>query len=454
MKILGFARIELLRWLLPLSSLMACGGNEAPVGVSNSDGDSKDPAMQDSGPDATNPAAGWVGDGTLDTVDLVEVYDAPDDFFCTRAGCRPGLAVDLEFNPARPGELWVLYRQPYSGELCEETNKTSLGCQLMASRVVVISDADTDHSSAVIKDDGNAWHFMRVATALAFADDDTFATVGEVRTGNFMDDPLDFMGPTWWSADPEIFGIDFGLNGSHLDMLHATPFGMGIAHDPTRFVDTAGTGTRPVFWAFNGAEGAIDRYDFKLPHEPGGKDHSDGTLHRYVWGELLMEAGVPSHMEFGSLGRVPAPSGGLFGEVAQDDDGMVDDWRLFASDTGHQRVVSIDPAKGRLGAGFRTADDQLVDPREVVEVSLQVVVPTGVMQSPSGLAIAGDLLFVGDVETGKVHVFQLDGTPLTVFDTELPVGALAGLAIGPDERLYIADWNEGRVLRVEPEGAR
>jgi sugar lactone lactonase YvrE len=104
---------------------------------------------------------------------------------------------------------------------------------------------------------------------------------------------------------------------------------------------------------------------------------------------------------------------------------MVDDLRLFVSDTGNRRVVRIDPLQGSLGDGFATADNQLADPREVVDVTVEVVVPTGEMQAPSGIAIAGDLLFVGDVDTSRVHVFQLDGTPLAEFDTELPIGALA-----------------------------
>ncbi len=406
--------------------------------------------------DALARVTPWIGDGTSDGVELVTLYTAPQNFFCTASGCREGLAVDLDFNPFRQGELWVLYRQPYSGEPCEESNPQSLGCQLMPSRVVVLSAADGENPQAEVKDDGNAWHFMRLGTSLAFADDDSFATVSEARTGNWMDHPADFMGPTWWSSDPEIFGVDFGLNGSHLDMLHGTPRGMGIAHDPTEWDVVGEIETQPVFWAFNGEAGALDRYDFKEPHEPGGEDHSDGTLHRYVEGQLKMVPGVPSHMAFADLG-LGAPAEGLYGRVRTFENGGSRSgkrWALYVADSGNQRIVRLDTTQGTLGALFATADPQLAEPRMVEDATLEEVVPRGTLTLPSGIAVAGDLFFVSDAQTSVIHAFDLEGQELGRLDTGLSPGALAGLAVGPDSRLYLVDWNQGKVLRIEPrEGA-
>jgi hypothetical protein len=303
------------------------------------------------------------------------------------------------------------------------------------SKVAILDALDTAEPSVEIKEDGNSWHFMRVVTALAFGDDNTFATVGEARTGNFYDSAVDYMGPTWWSADPAIFAQDFERNGSHLDMLHATPFGMGIAHDPHE--DASGR-TRPVYWAFNGQLGSIDRYDFKLPHEPGGEDHSDGTYDRYVTGAVKMVSNVPSHMEFADVS--------LLGGTA----GAGPEWWLYVADSGNQRVVRLDPNSGGTPVSIETQDDQIAEPREVPDARLEVVVEPGQLQLPSGLAVAGELLFVGDAATSTIHVFDLDGEPLGQLATGLPVGSLAGLAIGPDKRLYFADWNEGRVFRVQP----
>lgn len=402
-------------------------------------------------PALARAASEWLGDGTPDGVELVEIYAAPDDFFCSAAGCRPGVAVDLEFNPVRPSELWVLFRQPYSGETCDQADSRSLGCQLMSSKVAIVSAADGDSPSTVVKDDGNSWHFMRVATSLAFADDDTFATVGEARTGNWMDAAPSYMGPTWWSSDPAVFAIDFGLNGSHLDMLHATPFGMGIAHDPTEWASEDGSGYRtgPIFWTFNGDIGAIDRYDFKEPHEPGGEDHSDGLLHRYVEGSLKRAPGISSHMEFASLGKVESSGEGLFGPFRAEG-GQRERWMLYVADTGNRRVVRLDTSTGTLGERIQTPDVQIADPRRVDGAVLEEVVAPGRLAAPSGLAVAGEILFVGDADTSTIHAFDLEGRPLLALETGLDRGALAGLAIGPDSLLYVADWNQGRVLRVVP----
>ncbi len=439
--------------LTALTAAVACSGADDPVGsgseaeVSDTDDADVEAPGTDASGAADSAAAPWIGDGTLDTVELVQVYDAPDQFFCTRSGCRPGLAVDLEFNPVRAGELWVVYRQPYDGQSCNQSDPGSLACELLGSQVAIITDADTANPSVNVLEDGNSWHFMRVVTALAFADNDTFATVGEARTGNWMDHASDFMGPTWWSSKPSEFAVDFGLNGSHLDMLHATPFGMGIAHDPTRWQTATGFDTGPVFWTFNGDIGAVDRYDFKEPHEPGGEDHSDGTLHRYVEGKLKMAPGIPSHMDFANLGQVPSEEG-LFGPSSSEG-GQMPDWWLYIVDTGNQRVVRLDTKSGTLGNAVVTPDPQLADPRQVDGAVLEEIVPAGMLEAPSGIAVAGDVFFVSDAATSRVVLFDLEGEVLGALDTELPAWSLAGLAIGPDERLYFVDWAEGSVYRVE-----
>lgn len=363
------------------------------------------------------------------------VYVAPEDLFCpTPNACNPGFAVDLEFNPAREGELWVVYRQPPASGDCARTGDQS-GCEALKSKVAVITDAHTDASEVELKEDGNSWHFMRLVTALAFAENDSFATVGEARTGNWLDDPLDYMGPTWWSSDPEVFGIDFGLNGSHLDMLHATPFGMGIAHQPT----SDGMEQPHVFWVFNGAIGALDRYDFNEPHEPGGEDHSDGTLHRFFEGELKRVEGVSSHMAFAPDRRT-----------------------LLVVDSGHRRLVAYetplwddgDPMTqtdlvDAPGRSISTPDPQIADPRAVELGELRTLAKLPGWEVPSGLAVGGEQLFVGDAKTGKIHHLDLDGELLQVLETGFEPWSLAGLAWGPDQRLYLANWNEGSVYRVE-----
>ena len=139
--------------------------------------------------------------------------------------------------------------------------------------VALIQDATGDSPEVTMKEDGNAWHFMRRPTSIAFGTNGNLATCGEARTANYEDQPSNYNGPTLWSSDPAIFGVPPkpGQNGTHLDMLHETPFCMGIAHERDN-----------VYWTFNGELGALDRYDFNEPHQIGGEDHADGELFRYV----------------------------------------------------------------------------------------------------------------------------------------------------------------------------
>src|SRR5690606_11343746 len=109
---------------------------------------------------------------------------------------------------------------------------------------------------------------------------------------------------------------------------------------------------------------AIDAYDFKAPHEPGGEDHSDGEVYRYVEGELSRQPGVPSHMQF-----------------------LADGTTLLIADTGNQRVVALDAASGQLGESIAIADEQIADPRRITDAQLSVIVQPGQMQMPSGLVV-------------------------------------------------------------------
>jgi hypothetical protein len=288
------------------------------------------------------------------------------------------------------------------------------GCDALGGKVTIIKDVQAETLEAAALEDGNAWHFMRRVTALAFSEDDTFATVGEARTGNFTNDRGDYMGPTLWSSDPAIFAVDFGRNGSHLDMLHATPFGMGIAHERDH-----------VFWAFNGQVGAVDRYDFLAPHEPGGDDHSDGMVARYVTGQLARLENIPSHMEF-------AP----------------DKRRLLIADTGHGRVVVLDTQTGNEGARIQTAEDQ-VHAHQVNDALLSELVPPGVLTWPSGLAVRAQGFVVADAASNQLYEFSFEGELRHRFETGLEAGSLAGLEFGPDGRLYGVISKPASVVRFD-----
>jgi hypothetical protein len=356
------------------------------------------------------PAQEVLGDGTPESVSLTTLFEASPPF----------VATDLDFNPERPDELWVLLRQPPAGEPCNQPlpgSKSDPSCNAYRGRVAIVSDSTGESPSAQVKEDPNAWHFMRTPTGIAFGGGDTFATCGEARTGNWDDQPADFMGPTLWSSAPDVFAVQpTNGNGSHLDMLHASPFCMGIAHERDN-----------VYWAFNGQIGALDRYDFRAPHEPGGENHLDGQAWRWALGEVTRVPTVPSHLVFD-------PSTSL----------------LYAVDGGGARVLRVDTRTGSDGAAMPTHDAQLPSVTRIDGATIEEVVRPGVLDRPSGIALNGGTLLVTDNATSRIHMFDLDGNAVRALDTGLPSGTLAGVAVGPDGKVYLADVTSGVVRRVDP----
>jgi hypothetical protein len=329
-------------------------------------------------------------------------------------GAENRSATALAFNPLRPDELWVTLRQPESGLPC--TTQVQTGCAALEGRVVVIAGASTAEPSAEVKKDDNAWHFMRRPSSIAFGLDGLFATCGESRTANFEDESVPFTGPALWTSDPAIFGqpATGEQNGKHVDMLHETPFCMGLAHEQDN-----------VYWAFNGDAGALDRYDFNAPHEIGGDDHSDGELVRYAASEVRRVAGVPSHLAYDS-------ASGL----------------LYAADTGNKRIARLYPDTGSP-AGANTAYEPLAVNVQVSGARLETFA-TG-LGAPSGLVLYQDVLIVSDNATSAISIYDLQGRRIASVPTGLPAGSLAGIAVGPDERLYVADLRSGSVIRVHAE---
>lgn len=355
-------------------------------------------------------AASVIGDGSPGAAKLVSLY-------MPKSG---RLATDLEFNPDVPGELWVVLRETVDGTPCNEPpvgGYPAPPCALLGGTMAMITNADHSSPKSVrLVQDPNAWHFMRLPPSLAFGDKSTLATCGEARTGNWDSDSADFIGPTLWSSDPKIFGIQpAGKNGSHIDMLHATPFCVGIAHEAAN-----------VYWLFNGQVGSLDRYDFHAPHEVGGEDHSDGESWRWAKGELSRVPDVPGHLVYDPR-----------------------DGSLYVADTGHGRVLRLDTKSGKDGGPLPTDDPQMPTITEHVGATLTELVPPGVLQVPSGIALDGDVLYVTDNATSFVHAFDLEGKALGSLDTGLPAGTLAGITIGPDGRAYLADVARGIVRRIE-----
>ena len=331
-------------------------------------------------------------------VQLTQVYKGPVGYSATA----------LSWNPNRAGELWITLRKPLNDVPC--TEDIQLGC---SDKVGVV--AQLFEGKSVIKQDGNGWHFLRLPTGIAFGDNGNLGTCGEARTDNYDNDPIDYAGPVLWSADPSIFGVkpQPGQNGTHLDMLHATPFCMGIAHHRDN-----------AYFTFNGQIGSIDWYDFKQPHVIGGEDHADGELKRYVTGALSRVPGVPSHLAF---------------ERASN--------QLYIADTGNGRIARLDTTSGERDGDVMAYDPILVR-WNMSNATLVDWVPRGVVAVPSGLALEGTSLWVTDNADGRLLKFDANGTLTRILQTELPAGALAGVAVSSSGALHVSDLLTGSVYEV------
>jgi hypothetical protein len=88
--------------------------------------------------------------------------------------------------------------------------------------------------------------------------------------------------------------------------------------------------------------------------------------------------------------------------------------------------------------------------RSVDGATLSVLVAPGTLEQPSGLVLHGGFLYVSDHATSKIHAFDLTGRLVRSLDTGLPARSLAGLAVGPDAKIYLVDVVASRVMRIDP----
>ncbi len=371
--------------------LSACGSSSAPT----NSGPSGTAPVQPTKADVKAPELG-TGDHSPDSVTFTEIAVASAGLKTPR---------DLAFNPVRPDELWVV-------NLGDES-------------AVIIHDASTDGRTTERRKDADAAHFMAKPSALAFGQDattigklGTFATCGESR--DTMDDTMparDFMGPALWSSDPTVFAKQNPHQlGSHLDMLHCSPLCVGIAHE-----------TGNAYWTFAGKTNSIVRYDFHKDNGIGNDDHSDGEAADFVRGQVKYSKGIPSHLFF------------------NDTDGM-----LYIADTGNARIVKLDPKSGKRGADLTPMEPMdayyKVDSAALTDV---VSADSGAVQSPSGLEIKNDFIYVSDNATSRITAFTLTGEQVNYLDTGLPAGSLSGMNFGPDGKLYFVDMIGNRVVRID-----
>ncbi len=362
---------------------------------------------------------------------------------------------DLAFNPLVPDQLWVVNQENDGTVMLERPGAAD---QAVDARM-----------------DAVAFHFMDQVSSIAFALDNSFATCHESRNDGSGGRGDDFMGPTQWTADLDIYARENqgfsqtelsrlalrlradmcvpdrslparamgedeptatpepaaseptpagtatprvfrrgGTLGSHIDMLHQSPLCMGIAH-----------GAADGYWVTDGLNGHIVFYDFKVDHGFGGTDHSDGVARRYVDAPFSRLPDVPGHLALdGATG-----------------------W-LYYADTGGKAVRRLDVRSGSVAQALKPAGERMAEFSEMADATVETFVAEGLAE-PSGIAIGDGLLFVGDHADGRIHAYSLE-TGALVDSLQTPARALMGLELAPDGRLWFVDAEAQTVSRVDP----
>jgi len=275
--------------------------------------------------------------------------------------------------------------------------------------------------SSLKQSDGNAWHFMSLPTGIAFSSENgNFATSTGVFDANH--NSTDFTGPSLWASDSLVYAQPSPGNGSHLDMLHESPYCMGIAHE----VDN-------VFWVFDAYTGDVVRYDFGNDHGPGGANHDDGKVRRFP--EIAVNwisSSVASHL-------------------------VVDkntNW-LYIVDGGNARVLRLDITSGTPGGIPVFAQNEiLAEYTNVTGTTWEVVVNTGLVQ-PSGIDVVDDRLIVSDYSNGDIVIYDISSTT-TMPTTEIgrlntsTGSGIQGIVVGPSGRIWYANTTKHKIVKIEP----
>ena len=182
--------------------------------------------------------------------------------------------TDLEFHPGRTNELWIANQDTDS--------------------MTIVHNTGLENQTSENREDAYSNHFLEEVSAIAFGayhEEFDWQWGSAQETANTycgQGAPNNFMGPTLWPSALTHYAVENQNNnllGSHIDMNHESPFGVGIAHDYDN-----------VYWYNDGFYGELVMYDFAEDHDTGYDDHSDAIVHRYTEVEIGHLMGVPGHM--------------------------------------------------------------------------------------------------------------------------------------------------------------
>ncbi|MFT7588327.1 MAG: hypothetical protein ACI959_000534, partial [Limisphaerales bacterium] len=228
-----------------------------------------------------------------------------------------------------------------------------------------------------------------------------------------------FTGPALWDSNLDVYAMPSGGNGSHIDMLHASPYSMGIAHE----IDN-------VFWVFDANSNDIVRYDFADDHGPGNTFHGDAIVRRYP--EVVVDwvnQDIPSHMILDKETN----------------------W-LYVVDGSTATVKRVDITSGTIGGtpSF-SATEALAEYRNVTGITQEVAIDGG-LDMPVGIEVIGDRLLVSDMGTSEIVVYDLNSSIPFAELGRIPTDAteIMGIKVGPEGNIWYVDAAANEVVKLSP----
>jgi hypothetical protein len=319
---------------------------------------------------------------------------------------------DLEFHPGRANELWIANQYTDS--------------------ITIVENTGLENQVSQNRQDSNRNHFLEEVSAIAFGAyhpefDWQWGSAQETaNTFCGQASPNNFMGPTLWPSSLSHFAVENqnngnGLLGSHIDMNHESPYGVGIAHDSDN-----------AYWYNDGYYEELVYYDFQDDHDTGRDDHSDAIVRRYSEVELTHIMGVPGHM------------------TLDDDSGI-----LYIADPGANRVLWVNTDDSSTSTQDIMSDSSRMEPLE--EYSSITNIEWGVLASglnmPSGIVLDDDQLFVSEYGNGQIVAYDLSSNGKAATETDsiqTSATSIMGLEIGPNGHLYYVDYGQDEVVRIDP----
>ncbi|MEE2959108.1 MAG: hypothetical protein VYA34_00080 [Myxococcota bacterium] len=395
------------------SSGNSSSGNSSSGNSSSGNSSSGNSSNASSTPVASSDGLPFLGGAThdLSNVEITVIADATD-----------GLngPTDVKTHPLRD-ELWI-------------TNQATSGTESMT----MVSNANSFQPSARNQPiTGGGQHFFAQPSAISFNQDDgTFASIHDSDIMTQIGEPTNppFMGPTLWLSYGYIANnregrpsnpnatFDAG-HGSHLDMLHASPLGKGIAWEKDN-----------IYWVFDGHNERIVRYNFNKDHAPGGTSHTDGQIVSFAMGQAKGVNKLPSHVVFDHTTNI------LY--IANSGTGNID--KLDVND------MSFTPG-GLSQMGFQSEFSYDTQQQGIIPgVDLETFVDGASvgMSRPSGLALHGGYLIVSDNQNGKIFAFdKSSGALLDYLEVASQIGDVMGLEVSGDA-LYVVDHTANKAFRL------